>query len=80
MNAGVEFLATIKKTTVENCTKICKERKKCDLFVYKHFEKQCDLLTFKRFGVQIGQTSDATVCIKPSTNVILFLVLIHKAA
>ena len=70
MEADVNFLETIKKTTVKDCTEICKKRKKCDFFVYMHFKMQCDLLEFKRrsFVVEIGLTSDAIFCIKPSTN------------
>ena len=80
MEADVEFVTTIKKKTVEYCTNICNKTKTCDFFVYMHFKRQCDLLQFKRrsFVAEIGLTSDAIFCIKPSMNVILLLTLIDK--
>ena len=79
LNADVEHLATHEDLSIEECKekcskkcngngKECADNDDCDLLEYHHSDKYCDLLQFKRrsFVLEIGLTSDAIFCMKPS--------------
>ena len=74
MDADVDHLITHENISIENCAKKCDDNPKCDFFVYLHLERQCDLLEFIRrsYVLQIGLTSDAIFCIKPSKTNMYF--------
>ena len=81
MDADVKYLGIDGQFNIQECKDKCHAEEKCDLFVYQHFDQQCDLLKLKRrsFVIEIGLTSDAIFCIKPSkNNQLIYLVIVNK--